>query len=275
MDDDLRPPADAVSTWSQARPVQRGFPLPMHRAWITPALLVLNFLIFVAMEVAGGSTSSCVLLRFGAKFNYLIAEGQWWRLLTPVFLHIGVVHLLFNEYALWIFGREVERLFGSLRFLVIYILAGLFGSLASFAFSPALSAGASGAIFGIIGALAAFFLRNRARFGEMGRRQLSGLIAVIGLNLFLGFTIAGIDNFGHIGGLVGGFLLGLALTPLYTLEPDFHLALGARVVDRNSLSRSAWAVVLAVVLLLVLLQVGLAITPIGPFDARRAAQCLQ
>ncbi|HBY93648.1 MAG: rhomboid family intramembrane serine protease [Ardenticatenaceae bacterium] len=274
MDDDRPPSADVGPTWPPARPQQRGYPLPIHRAWITFTVLVLNFLVFMAMEVAGGSTSSCVLLRFGAKFNYLIAQGQWWRLLTPIFLHIGMVHLLFNEYALWLFGREVERLFGSARFILIYILSGLYGSWASFAFSPALSAGASGAIFGIIGALVAFFLRNRQRFGELGRRQLTNLVVVIGLNLVLGFTIPGIDNFGHIGGLTSGFLLGLALTPLYTLEPDFHLALGARVVDRNSLTRSAWAVALGVLLLLLLLQVGLAITPIDRLDAARAANCL-
>lgn len=275
MDNNSQTSADVAPPFTSPRPRPRGYPLPTHRAWITPILLILNLLVFLAMEVAGGSTSSCVLLRFGAKFNYLIAMGQWWRLLTPIFLHIGVVHLLFNEYALWIFGREVERLFGSARFFGIYILSGLYGSWASFALSAALSAGASGAIFGIIGALVAFFLRNRERFGEMGRRQLTSLVAVIGFNLFLGFTIPGIDNFGHIGGLISGFLLGFSLTPLYTLEPDFQLALGARVVDRNSLRRSGWAVGLAVTLLFLLLPLGLAMTPIDPFDAARAARCLR
>ncbi len=155
---------------------------------------------------------------FGAKANAAIKAGEYWRLLTPIFLHIGVLHLIFNQYALSIFGREMETIFGTARFAAIYLLSGLFGSLASFAFNPVISAGASGAIFGIIGAMAAFFLRNRQTLGQMGRDQLRSLLVLIGFNLFLGTAVSGIDNWGHIGGLISGIVLGLLLAPTYTFE---------------------------------------------------------
>lgn len=235
---------------------------------------MLNLLIFAAMWIAGGPDDACVLLRFGAKFNYLIVQGEWWRLLSSIFLHIGIVHLLFNEYALWAFGREIERLFGSVRFTLIYLLAGLFGSTASFALSPAISAGASGAIFGMIGAQVAFFFRNRARFGEMGRRQLTSLLGVIGVNLFLGVTIPGIDNLAHLGGLVTGFLLGLVLTPLYDFTaPDEFRDVRARVVDRNNLARGSWAVALAALILAGLFFSAQTITPISRFADNLVLQC--
>lgn len=276
MDNDPARPVDVSPVQLPPARVQRAYPLPVHRVWVTPCLLVLNALIFLVMWVIGDPTNSCLLLRFGAKFNFLIVQGEWWRLLTPIFLHIGFIHLLFNEYALWIFGSEIERLFGSPRFVVLYILSGLFGSLASFAFSPALSAGASGAIFGIIGAQAAFFFRNRENFGEVGRRQLGGLLAIIVVNLFFGLTVSGIDNFGHLGGLVSGFLLGLALSPLYELvAPDFSLGVGPRVVDRNSLLRSSWAVGVALLLLWYLFQWALGVTPVSAGDAAFALRCLR
>lgn len=209
-----------------------SFPLPLHRAWLTQGILVLNIVLFVLLTLAtvfleprynlieavlSGAPAGLLVL-FGAKANTYIRAGEYWRLLAPIFLHIGLVHLLFNQYALMLFGKEVEQLFGTLRFAIIYLIAGLFGSVASFAFSPSVSAGASGAIFGIIGALAAFFLRNREIFGDRGREQLRGLLGLIVVNLVLGVTIPGIDNWGHMGGLVAGAVLGAALAPTYALR---------------------------------------------------------
>ena len=99
--------------------------LPMAQPRVTYVLLAINVLVFLAMTVAGGSTNTAVLIRFGAKANALIAQGQVWRFLTSIFLHIGPMHLFFNSYALFIFGVEVERVYGSARFLAIYLLAGL------------------------------------------------------------------------------------------------------------------------------------------------------
>jgi rhomboid protease GluP len=225
----------------------RSLSLPMGRPILTYVLLAANALVFLAMTVAGGSTDTEVLIRFGAKVNALIAEGEVWRLFTSMFLHIGLMHLAFNSYALFALGLEVERLYGSARFLVIYLLAGLWGSLASFALGQGLSAGASGAIFGLLGVLVAFFLRHRDMFGAFGRQRLISLLGVVGVNLFLGITTPGIDNLAHLGGLLSGAALGWALAPDYQMRLD--ISRGSRVVDGNSLLAKWWVVLLALLLL--------------------------
>ncbi|KAB7709217.1 rhomboid family intramembrane serine protease [Bacillus aerolatus] len=159
--------------------------------------------VFLLLELSGGSTDAANLIRFGAKFNPLILEGEWWRFLTPVFLHIGFLHLLMNTFALYFLGTAVERIFGRSRFLFIYLFSGFAGTLASFALNSSLSAGASGAIFGCFGALLYFgFIYPRLFFRTMGMN----VIIVILINLVFGFSVPGIDNAGHIGGLIGGFL---------------------------------------------------------------------
>ncbi|WP_147532355.1 rhomboid family protein [Bacillus marasmi] len=169
----------------------------------TYVFLVVQIAILLLMEIMGGSTNSATLIKFGAKFNPLILEGEWWRFFTPIFLHIGFLHLFMNSLALFYLGPLVERIFGNARFIVIYLFAGFLGSLASFVTSPNLSAGASGAIFGCFGALLYFGVMNpKLFFRTMG----ANILFVIGLNLVFGFTVQGIDNAGHIGGLVGGFL---------------------------------------------------------------------
>lgn len=225
----------------------RRLPLPLARPRLTYALLAANVLVWLAMTAAGGSTDTEVLIRFGAKVNILIAEGQAWRLLTSMFLHIGLMHLLFNSYALFVFGVEVERLYGSPRFLAIYLLAGLWGALASFAFGSALSAGASGAIFGLLGTMVAYLRRHRETFGAWGRQRLLNLVGVAAFNLVLGFTVPGIDNLAHLGGLLSGAILGWALAPQYEVRLDE--AGQPHVADRVSLRSRGWVVALAFLLL--------------------------
>ncbi len=151
-----------------------GFRIPMARPRWTFILLGINIAVFLAMTVYGalnglglnGSQDFRVLLAFGAMQNELIAQGDYHRLLTSMFLHIGLIHLAFNSYALFIVGQDVERLYGSARFLLIYFLSGLGGSLASFVFGAGgISAGASGAIFGLFGASIAYFYLHRETFG--------------------------------------------------------------------------------------------------------------
>jgi len=216
----------------------------MHRPVITYVLLGLLVLAFGAETLAGGSTRIDVLIKLGAKYSPLIVSGEYWRLFTAMFLHIGLMHLLFNAYALIAVGADLERIVGWQRFLIIFLLSGLFGSLASYAFSPHLSAGASGGIFGLIGALGAFFALYRERLGRWGRSRLGNILFLIAINLFWGFTNPGIDNYAHLGGLLSGAVLGLALAPRY--EPD---ATGTRLVDRTSLGRSWPVLILAVALL--------------------------
>lgn len=173
------------------------------KPFFTYIFLIVIVSIFLLMEVFGGSTNTRTLIRFGAKFNPLIIEGEWWRFITPVFLHIGFLHLLMNSFALYYMGPLVERIYGNFRFLLIFLFAGFSGVLASFSFSPVLSAGASGAIFGCFGAMLYFgMIYPKLFFRTIGMN----ILVVIGINLLFGFTFQGVDNAGHIGGLIGGFL---------------------------------------------------------------------
>jgi rhomboid protease GluP len=169
----------------------------------TYVFLAIQVIIFLLMEAAGGSTTTSVLIRFGAKVNSLILEGEWWRLFTPIFVHIGLLHLVMNSIALYFLGVFVERIFGNIRFIFIYLFAGVCGTIASLLFSPDISAGASGAIMGLFGSLLYFgTVYPKLFFRTMGLN----IIIVLGINLAFGFTVSGIDNAGHIGGLIGGFL---------------------------------------------------------------------
>ncbi|MBP3951241.1 rhomboid family protein [Bacillus suaedae] len=169
----------------------------------TYLLLATVAILFFFLERSGGSTSILTLIEFGAKYNPLIIEGEWWRFFTSMFLHIGFVHLAMNSLALIYLGGAVERMYGTRRFLIIYLIAGLIGSIASFAFNTKVSAGASGAIFGCFGALLYFgTIHPKLFFRTMGKN----LFFVLALNLIFGFSVQVVDNGAHIGGLVGGFL---------------------------------------------------------------------
>ncbi|WML25589.1 rhomboid family intramembrane serine protease [Neobacillus sp. OS1-33] len=173
------------------------------KPFFTYVFIAIQIVVFLWLQLHGGSTNTSTLIKYGAKVNQLIVEGEWWRFITPVFLHIGFTHLAMNTLALYFLGTEVERIFGNLRFLWIYMFAGVTGFIASFIFSANLSAGASGAIFGCFGALLYFgVIFPKLFFRTMGMN----LIVVLGINLMIGFSATGIDNAGHLGGLVGGFL---------------------------------------------------------------------
>ena len=182
------------------------------KPFLTYAFLGLNSIYFLLMVYAGlhlfpnsmtELTDQRVLIDFGAKVNTLIQAGEVWRLLTSTFIHIGIIHLIFNLYALWALGRLTEESLGHRRFFIIYILSGLGGSIASYLFSPALSAGASGAIFGLLGAL----LYNSYKRPALRNSGLGmNLVVVILVNLGFGLVQPGIDNFGHLGGLITGTL---------------------------------------------------------------------
>jgi rhomboid protease GluP len=160
----------------------------------------------------------------GMKVNDLIVQGQLWRLLTPLFLHStrSILHIAFNMYALHIFGNGLERHFGSLRFLALYLLSGFCGNVFSFLFSEAPSLGSSTAIFGLMGAQGAFLYQNRELFGKRAQRALIHIITIASVNLFIGLS-PGIDNWGHIGGLVGGSLFAWFGGPLLRLEGVYPL----------------------------------------------------
>ena len=178
---------------------------------MTRAFLAINIIVFLLMAFAGGSTNQTTLMAFGVKSNAEIAQGQWWRFVTPIFIHIGLLHLLFNSYALWIVGPQVEKLYGSASFVVLYVLTGIAGVAGSYFYHPySISAGASGAIFGLFGVLLVFGLRYRDAIPHDFKRAVgTGVLPVIVINLIIGFTIPAIDNSAHIGGLLAGAVLAL------------------------------------------------------------------
>ena len=192
------------------------------RVYVTPVLIGLNVLVFIAMVATGVSPFSPTvadLLRWGADFGPLTTQGEWWRLLTGTFVHVGLLHILLNMWVLATAGPLVERMLGNVGFLVMYLVAGLVGSVASLFWNPLLvSAGASGAIFGVYGALLGLLLRSHGSIPTQALAQLrnSGL-GFLGFNLIFGIMQPNIDSAAHVGGLVGGFLCGVVLRQPFTL----------------------------------------------------------
>src|SRR6185295_338821 len=186
----------------------------LHAVWSrrTPFTYVFfgfNILIFILMALAGGSTNDTTLMAFGVKANQAIAQGQWWRFVTPIFIHIGLLHLIFNSYALWIVGPQVEKLYGGARFVILYVLTGIAGVWGSYYYHPnIISAGASGAIFGLFGVLLVFGIRYRDSIPPAFKRAVGvGVLPVIILNIGIGLSIPFVDNAAHIGGLLAGAAL--------------------------------------------------------------------
>ena len=178
---------------------------------------------FVWLEIRGGSSDVGVLIMNGAKFTPLIRAGEWWRLVTCIFLHSGPLHLAVNSYSLYNLGGLAERLFGSARFLTIYLLSGLWGSIASTLLSDpwAVSIGASGAVFGVAGSLFHFAAAYPRHFMALAGRRF---VVVVAANLIIGFAAGGIDGIAHLGGLVGGFVVSVALGFPYETPESYRTA---------------------------------------------------
>lgn len=172
----------------------------------TSILIAINILIFALMYILGnGSEDTATLLVFGANYGVLVKSGQIYRLITSAFVHIGIFHILCNMYALKEVGNEIEKFYGTKKFLLIYFVSALFGSMASCIFNPEyISAGASGAIFGLFGSLLYFGMQYRATLDGILRSPIMGVIFI---NLVISFLIPGIDVTAHIGGLIAGFMM--------------------------------------------------------------------
>ncbi|EPD49834.1 rhomboid family intramembrane serine protease [Paenisporosarcina sp. FSL H8-0542] len=149
-----------------------------------------------------------VLFNYGAGVNYLISDGQWWRFITPMFLHAGLMHLLFNMFSLYLFGPELEKLAGKVRFLTIYFMAGLFGTVATFLLQDAnyVHVGASGAIYGLLGAFGALVYYARKTLPQL--RQI--ILPIIVISIVMTFLTPNINATAHLSGLAVGFLIGLS-----------------------------------------------------------------
>ncbi|NME68604.1 rhomboid family intramembrane serine protease [Flammeovirga aprica] len=188
---------------------------PTKEFYVTPVIIYVNILVFLIMSIGGVSPFSPTaeaLLNWGGNLKILTLNGDYWRLLSSVFVHGGILHLLFNAYALLHIGILLEPLLGNKKFLSSYICAGVMASIVSIAFNDNIvSVGASGAIFGMYGLFLAFILLKVLNMPSESMQSLrSSIFSFIGYNLVFGFTIDGIDNAAHIGGLVSGFFIGVA-----------------------------------------------------------------
>jgi len=203
---------------------------PQVRPVVSYTLLVVTILVYMLQLLSSSLLGYDLPVALGMKVNDLIAQGQIWRLFTPMFLHGGILHIGFNMYALFVLGPGLERYFGSSRFLALYLLSGFAGNVMSFAFSPANSLGSSTAIFGLLGAQGVFVYRNREIFGGFARRALTNVVWIAAVNLLIGLT-PGIDNWGHLGGLIGGTVFAWLGGPLLALEGTYP---SFTVVDRRT-----------------------------------------
>ena len=210
--------------------------VPPTKLRVTPFLIGMNAAVFVAMLIRGVSPMqprSDQLLEFGANFGALVVVDQeWWRPLTAMFVHVGAVHLLVNMYSLWNVGSFVERLLGRPMFAAVYLLTGLAGSFASVLWSPMkISAGASGAIFGLFGVIVGFAFRAREQLPPETLRGLrSSIVATLAFNLIFALSIPYLDHAAHLGGLAAGALAGVMATASALERPGQRASWGSQAI---------------------------------------------
>ena len=180
----------------------------------TIALIVINVAVFFILTMFGDTEDAVFMLQHGAMYEPNIIEGhEYYRIFTCLFLHFGITHLLNNMVMLGALGWNLELEIGKVRFVIIYFASGIIGNIVSLFYDltleqPAVSAGASGAIFGLMGALLYVVIANRGRLGRLSGR---GMLVMVALSLYFGLTSTGVDNLAHIGGVVSGFLLAVLL----------------------------------------------------------------
>lgn len=185
-----------------------------NKPYILIALIIVNAAVYLVTEILGNTESAAYMVNCGAVYPpYIMGDGEYWRLLAATFLHFGAIHLANNMLMLAAAGNILEDAIGHLRFLLLYLLSGIFSSILSLAImllrgENYVSAGASGAVFGVVGALLWVVIANRGHYKTLSSRGMLGLVA---LSLYFGYTNAGTDNWGHLGGLAAGFLLGILM----------------------------------------------------------------
>jgi rhomboid protease GluP len=228
----------------QARQVRVS--LPQISPGVTYALIGITVVVYALQLLSQYLFGGDLLSLYGDKANEFILQGELWRLITPIFLHASIFHIGFNMYALFVFGSGLERAYGHWRYLVLYLLGGFAGNVFSFIFTPSESLGASTAIFGLVSAEAVFVYQNRNLFGKRARSVLLNLLLVVVVNFALGLTPGSmVDNFGHLGGLIGGAIFAWFAGPQWTLEGIYP---SARFVDQRSPSQVQLGAVLVLLL---------------------------
>ena len=184
------------------------------QAVCTTGLIVINVLVFFLLSLRGDTESGYFMLQYGAMYEPLVTDGhEYYRLITSLFLHFGIQHLLNNMVMLGALGYQLENEIGRIKFLLIYFISGIGGNLCSLYWNVShgeqiISAGASGAIFGLMGALLYIMAVNRGRLGRLSGR---GMLIMVALSLYFGLTSSGVDNSAHVGGLICGILITVLL----------------------------------------------------------------
>jgi len=193
-------------------------------------LISLSIIFFILQNISEWLFGYDLLLFYGAKINQFILQGEIWRFLTPAFLHGSILHLGFNMYALFVIGPALEKKYGSSSFILLYVISAVFGNIFSFLFSSYISLGSSTAIFGLIAAQGVYIYKNRYLLGNAAKPLLTNVLFVIAVNLLLGLS-TGIDNWGHLGGLVGGFLYAWFAGPSFGVSANMF---GENVIVREN-----------------------------------------
>lgn len=192
---------------------------------VTAVLLILNILIFLAAECTGGSQDFSPIMEWGTAYTpAIVGDQEWYRLFTSMFLHFGIRHLVNNMLVLFVVGGRLERTVGKIRFLLIYLLGGLAGNILSLLLdlrngSYAVSAGASGAVFAVMGGLIYVLIRLKGRVEDLSVKQI---LVMAAFSLYFGFASSGVDNAAHVGGLLGGFAAAVILFRPKESETHFH-----------------------------------------------------
>jgi rhomboid protease GluP len=217
-DDNRDRPAPAAQPPQGAPPQQMvRVGMPESAPYVTYAIMAVTIVLYVLQLASESLLGTDILILYGARINEAILAGELWRFITPALLHGSIPHILFNMYALFIFGTGLERHFGHGRFFLLYVLGAFTGNVVSFLFSAGYSVGASTAVFGLLGAEAIFLYQNRKLFAGQFGRAIQNVIFIAAINLFLGLQ-PGIDNWGHVGGLLGGLMFTWFAGPLWEIE---------------------------------------------------------
>jgi rhomboid protease GluP len=239
----------------QPRTVQVA--VPNVKPYVTYAILGFTVFIYLLQLAGVYLFKGDVVALYGVKYGPFIRSGQIWRLITPVFLHdsslpYGLLHIGFNMYALFLYGRGLEARFGHWRFTLLYFLSAYAGNVLSFLLTPGSSLGASTAVFGLLAAEGIFVFQNRQLLGNRANRALMNVLYVAGINLLIGFSSNGlVDNFGHLGGLLGGAIFSWFGGPRWKME-GFYPSI--RLVDERE-GHGALSGTLAVLLFFIPLTV--------------------
>jgi len=215
------------------RPAALTLRAAAERPVVTYTIMGITILVFALQFLSENVLGGDLLAALGAKINQAILAGEFWRLITPVLLHGNPLHILVNMYALYGIGRGLERYYGHGRFLALYLLGGFAGNVLSFVLSSAPSLGSSTAIFGLLAAEGVLVYHNRRWFGEQFRPVILNILGIAAVNLFIGFSLRniGIDNWGHLGGLVGGLLFAWFAGPRWNVSGVYP---ELRVTDERS-----------------------------------------